>query len=58
MSLIGGILIGLAALFLMAMNGCVMGISGILAGLTIQPPKTVLGGSPLSLALSSGHLLS
>ena len=32
-SLIGGVLIGLAALFLMATNGRVMGISGILGGL-------------------------
>ena len=39
MSLIGGILIGLAALFLMAMNGRVMGISGILAGLTNSANK-------------------
>lgn len=33
MSLSGGILIGLAALILMAMNGRIMGISGILGGL-------------------------
>ncbi len=33
LSLAGGVLIGLAALFLMAMNGRVMGISGILGGL-------------------------
>ena len=39
MSLIGGLLIGLAALFLMAMNGRVMGISGILAGLTNSANK-------------------
>ncbi|MGC6484911.1 MAG: YeeE/YedE family protein [Candidatus Puniceispirillales bacterium] len=32
-SLFGGVLIGLAALFLMATNGRVMGISGILGGL-------------------------
>ena len=39
MSLIGGMLIGLAALFLMAMNGRVMGISGILGGLTNTAAK-------------------
>lgn len=32
-SLLGGVLIGLAALFLMATNGRVMGVSGILGGL-------------------------
>lgn len=34
MSLIGGVMIGAAALMLMALSGRVMGISGILAGLT------------------------
>lgn len=34
LSLAGGVLIGLAALVLMASNGRVMGISGILGGLT------------------------
>lgn len=37
MSLIGGGLIGFAALMMMAMNGRVMGISGILAGLLKKP---------------------
>ena len=37
MSLIGGGLIGVAALMMMAMNGRVMGISGILAGLLKKP---------------------
>ena len=39
MSLIGGVLIGFAALFLMAMNGRVMGISGILGSLTNSSTK-------------------
>ena len=37
MSLIGGIMIGAAALILMVMNGRVMGVSGILAGLLARP---------------------
>ena len=39
MSLIGGVLIGFAALFLMTMNGRVMGISGILGSLTNSSTK-------------------
>lgn len=39
LSLTGGVLIGLAALFLMAMNGRIMGISGILGGLTRLPAE-------------------
>jgi uncharacterized membrane protein YedE/YeeE len=37
LSLTGGVLIGLAALFLMAMNGRVMGISNILGDITRLP---------------------
>lgn len=44
LSLAGGVLIGLAALALMATNGRVMGISGILAGLTApRAEKAELG---------------
>ena len=37
-SLIGGILIGLASVALLAANGRIAGISGILHGLVAQPP--------------------
>ena len=37
-SLIGGILIGLASVWLLAANGRIAGISGILHGLFVQPP--------------------
>lgn len=38
LSLTGGVLIGLAALLLMALNGRVMGVSGILGGLLANQP--------------------
>jgi len=37
-SLIGGILIGLASVWLLAANGRIAGVSGILHGLFAQPP--------------------
>lgn len=37
-SLIGGVLIGLASVWLLAANGRIAGISGILHGLFAQPP--------------------
>jgi len=37
-SLVGGILIGLASVWLLAANGRIAGISGILHGLFVQPP--------------------
>ena len=37
-SLLGGILIGLASVWLLAANGRIAGISGILHGLFVQPP--------------------
>ena len=37
-SFVGGALIGLAALFLMLLNGRVMGMSGILSGLLVKRP--------------------
>jgi uncharacterized membrane protein YedE/YeeE len=37
-SLVGGILIGLASVWLLAANGRIAGISGILHGLFAQPP--------------------
>ena len=41
-ALIGGVLIGAAAVWLMAAQGRIMGVSGILAGLL--PPKPAAGG--------------
>ncbi|HAE47065.1 MAG TPA: YeeE/YedE family protein, partial [Tistrella mobilis] len=40
-ALIGGVLIGAAAVWLMAAQGRIMGVSGILAGLL--PPKPAAG---------------
>ena len=37
-SLVGGILIGLASVWLLAANGRIAGVSGILHGLFVQPP--------------------
>ena len=37
-SFVGGAMIGLAALFLMLLNGRVMGMSGILSGLLVKRP--------------------
>ena len=37
-SFAGGVMIGLAALFLMLLNGRVMGMSGILSGLLVKRP--------------------
>ena len=34
----GGAMIGVAALFLMLLNGCIMGMSGILSGLLVKLP--------------------
>ena len=33
----GGAMIGFAAMFLMSLSGCVMGIRGILSGLLVKP---------------------
>jgi uncharacterized membrane protein YedE/YeeE len=53
-ALIGGVLIGLAALLLMALNGRIAGISGILGGLL--PP--VAGDTSWRLAFILGLLLA
>ncbi|HKU47371.1 MAG TPA: YeeE/YedE thiosulfate transporter family protein [Burkholderiales bacterium] len=37
-ALIGGVLIGLASVWLLAANGRIAGVSGILHGLFVQPP--------------------
>ena len=53
-SFAGGAMIGLAALFLMLLNGRVMGMSGILS-VCWSSDQIGLGGSPLLSVLSSGH---
>lgn len=59
-SFLGGILIGLAAALLLILNGRIMGLSGILAGI-LRPPRShergwraaFLGGLLLCVALTS-----
>ena len=55
MSLVGGIMIGAAALILMACSGRVMGISGILSGLTQKHQNT--SEIPWRLAFVIGTIL-
>jgi uncharacterized membrane protein YedE/YeeE len=51
---IGGVLIGLGAVVLMAANGRIAGISGIAGSLCRHARRTIgAGGSPSSLASSS-----
>jgi len=43
-SLVGGVMIGLAALLLMLAHGRVMGISGIVGGIVVPAAKSDIGG--------------
>jgi uncharacterized membrane protein YedE/YeeE len=55
-SLTGGVLIGLAALLMMASVGRIAGISGIVSRLL--PPRSDKTGMPISLAFVAGLLLA
>lgn len=56
MSLVGGALIGLAAIIMMAANGRIAGVSGIVSRLL--PPAVDKSGLPQGLAFVAGMLLA